>query len=118
MSPGRKKAVRRPPQSERSEPVLKADVRVVRVKHGGEDPRTYQEFEVVTFPAGVPVAQVSVEANRSMEVAHNHWFSCRVSVTRNVVDSDRAVAEARDRTYQEVAEFVDTKLREAIEEAK
>jgi len=86
------------------------------MKHTGDPARSEVSYETVVFPAGVPVAQVGVEVNRSLEITHNHWFSCKVTETRNVPDSESAVVEQRDRSYKSALAFVDEKVREALEE--
>lgn len=100
----------------RGSEVLRLDSRTVRAKHTGDRARTHVDYEVAVFPAGVPIAQVGVEVNRSMEITHNHWFSCKVIETRNVVDSDAAVLDQRKQSYESALEFVDEKCREALEE--
>jgi len=89
---------------------------VVRTKHTGEDARVDDGVETVIFPPGIPIAQVGVEVNRSMEITGNHWFSCKVITTRNVVDTAPAVTAMREELYEESLEFIDNKVKEAIEE--
>lgn len=71
--------------------MVKQDIVEIFLYRTGSQPWERQKVRGVSFPKGVAIAHVEVEAQESIEVKPNDWLRCRITVRRNCVDTDEQI---------------------------